>query len=116
MIIFLYYRKLLKTLLVSSLERRKERYAIIYTWRMLEGQVPNIEIQDEISKRGRKCTVSLDKCPSTIPNEAHIPGYTANWRLESNSICHMITSALRESRTVLINSSLMEAARSTGRP
>ena len=40
------YWTLLKTLPVSSLERSKKQYAIIYTWRMLEGQVPNIGTQE----------------------------------------------------------------------
>ena len=32
----------LKKLRLYSLERRRERYMMIYTWRMLEGQVPDI--------------------------------------------------------------------------
>ena len=46
-----------------SLERRRERYRIIYTWRILENQVPNlestpIEIQSTIEDRlGRRCKI-----------------------------------------------------------
>ena len=34
------YWEQLKTLNINSLERRRERYLIIYTWRILQGQVP----------------------------------------------------------------------------
>ena len=46
-----------------SLERRRERYQIIYTWRMLEGQVPNFVctvIESYINpRRGRLCKVPV---------------------------------------------------------
>ena len=35
------YWEQLKHLNIFSLERRRERYLIIYTWRILQGQVPN---------------------------------------------------------------------------
>ena len=35
------YWEQLKHLNINSLERRRERYLIIYTWRILQGQVPN---------------------------------------------------------------------------
>ena len=47
---------------------------------------------------------------STIPIEPQIPGYTANRRMESNSIRHMTKSALGESRTVPTKSSQILAA------
>ena len=47
-----------------SLERRRERYLIIYTWRIMEGQVPNISepnrggINEKLHiRRGRVCIV-----------------------------------------------------------
>ena len=44
-----------------SLERRRERYQIIYTWRIIEGQVPNFEstpIKTSFSdRRGLSCLV-----------------------------------------------------------
>ncbi|KAG1702082.1 Importin-5 [Nymphon striatum] len=42
----------LKDLRLNSLQRRRERYLIIYTWRMLERQVPNIGMVQDVSKRG----------------------------------------------------------------
>ena len=51
------YWELLKALNINSLERRRDRYSIIYTWRMLEKQVPNIGIQEDITQRGRRCIV-----------------------------------------------------------
>ena len=54
------YWEMLKESKLYSLQRRRERYTIIYTWRMLEGQVPNL--QDPITsnwhvRRGRTCRV-----------------------------------------------------------
>ncbi len=54
----------LKKLKLYSLQRRRERYMIIYVWRVLEGQVPNIgsaaddglRSTDHI-RRGRMCVV-----------------------------------------------------------
>ena len=44
-----------------SLERRRERYQIIYTWRILEGQVPNLDstpVKSTFSdRRGRSCEI-----------------------------------------------------------
>ena len=55
----------LKHLKLYSLERRRERYQIIYTWRIMEKQVPNFEstpILDQWNpRRGREC-----KIPSVI--------------------------------------------------
>lgn len=59
------YWEQLKYLNLYSLERRRERYRIIYIWRMLEGQVPNITSLDGKQKvraswhprRGRECVV-----------------------------------------------------------
>lgn len=51
------YWQLLDTLNIKSIQRRQERYSIIYTWRMMENQVPNAGIQHHISKRCRRCVV-----------------------------------------------------------
>ena len=49
----------LKKLQLYSLERRRERYQVIYTWRIIEGQVPNFDttpISTTLSeRRGRTC-------------------------------------------------------------
>ena len=61
------YWEQLRHLNLYSLERRRERYRIIYIWRMLERQVPNITTsdgsQDKVSakwhpRRGRECIVA----------------------------------------------------------
>ena len=53
------YWEQLKSLQLYSLERRRERYRIIYVWRILEGQVPNVGTQKVVGKwherRGREC-------------------------------------------------------------
>ena len=59
-----YWQKL-KQLKLYSQERRRERYTIIYIWRMLEGQVPCINSLDGGAnvksiwhiKRGRECQI-----------------------------------------------------------
>ena len=50
----------LQTFKISSLERRRERYQIIYVWKILEGLVPNFPGSSEITprhsdRRGRSC-------------------------------------------------------------
>ena len=60
------YWQQLEHLKLYSLERRRERYRIIYVWRILEGQVPNIKSVDggfnKITakwhpRRGRECII-----------------------------------------------------------
>ena len=58
------YWEQLHALSMYSLERRRERYLIIYTWRIMEGQVPNISepnrggINEKLHiRRGRVCIV-----------------------------------------------------------
>ena len=56
-----YWQKL-KILKMISLQRRQERYRIIYIWKILEGQAPNCGIESTGSddkRQGRKCKVSL---------------------------------------------------------
>lgn len=54
------YWEQLSNLKVSSLERRRERYQIIYIWKILEGMVPNFDESSEVlaienERRGRTC-------------------------------------------------------------
>ena len=46
-----------------SLERRRERYQIIYTWRIIEGQVPNFDCtpieSHQNERRGRLCRIPV---------------------------------------------------------
>ena len=54
-----YWQKL-KSLKMISLQRRQERYRIIYIWKILEGQAPNCGIESTGSddkRQGRKCKV-----------------------------------------------------------
>ena len=60
------YWQTLHELKIYSLERRRERYRIIYMWKILEGLVPNINkkgVQSfENHRQGRKCiTPTLNK-------------------------------------------------------
>ncbi len=59
----------LKHIKLYSVERRRERYFVIYTWKVLEGLVPNVSTEQErkiiskcTSRHGRKCYIH------TVPN------------------------------------------------
>ena len=65
------YWEQLQELKMYSLERRRERYSIIYAWRVLEGQVPNLNSTPIRAKwqprRGRECilpALSRSACKS----------------------------------------------------
>ena len=54
------YSKRLEILKLYSLQRRRERYSIIYVWKIIEGLVPNLSdpITCSLSdRRGRTCIV-----------------------------------------------------------
>ena len=52
------YWEQLSTLNMYSLERRRERYAAIYMWKVIEGLVPNFGVTIAYNKRkGRYCVV-----------------------------------------------------------
>ena len=56
------YWQRLKTYHLYSLERRRERYRIIYVWKILEGSVPNLSGRSKITHRtsfrhGRVCCI-----------------------------------------------------------
>ena len=52
------YWERLRILKMNSQQRRFERYRIIYTWKILEGLVPNCGLIKTTSDRtGRKCTI-----------------------------------------------------------
>ena len=48
-----------KHMKMLSLQRRLERYRILYTWKILEGQVPNcgVSVKVEGGRVGRMCTI-----------------------------------------------------------
>ena len=52
------YWQQLEALNIFSLQRRRERYVCIYTWKVLEGLVPNFGIESSWNqRRGRCCTI-----------------------------------------------------------
>ena len=56
------YWERLKAMKLYSLERRRERYHIIYIWKVLEGLVPNINYKINSTNHaqlGRKCTIHV---------------------------------------------------------
>ena len=60
------YWERLKTMKMNSLQRRFERYKIIYVWKILEGLVPeaNVTLAPEDERKGRLC-----KIPALKPQE-----------------------------------------------
>ena len=59
----------LKELKLYSLERRRERYIVIYIWRILEGSAPNISnaiTSQWHARRGRMCEVPQISSRATI--------------------------------------------------
>ena len=53
------YWERLKVLKMNSLQRRVERYKIIYIWKILEGLVPeaNVTLAPEDERKGRLCII-----------------------------------------------------------
>ena len=59
------YDEILKKLRVYSLERRRDRYRVIYTWKILEGLVPGMNLDSfKSERRGR-----LIKVPSNMHSD-----------------------------------------------
>ena len=66
----------LSHLKLYSLQRRRERYMIMYVWKILEGHVPNIsgegyggilKLHNETDRNGRSCRIpALRNCPANI--------------------------------------------------
>ena len=63
------YWSRLKHLQLYSQQRRSERYRIIYTWKVLEGMVPNCGIQHTFNdRRGRECLIPAIKGRKPVQN------------------------------------------------
>ena len=61
----------LKSLRLYSLERRRERYIVIYIWKMIESLVPNVGVQTKYNaRRGRLCVVAYanNRARATVQN------------------------------------------------
>ena len=57
------YWERLRELKMNSIQRRLERYRIIYTWKIVEGLVPNCGLKyQESETKGRKCIVPKSTC------------------------------------------------------
>ena len=78
------YWEQLQHMKMLSLQRRLERYRIIYTWKTLEGLVPNcgVSVSHESGRNGRKCQVpSMDRkaiCPN--PQRTDFPSYSSHYQ------------------------------------
>ena len=67
------YWEQLKELGLYSQERRRERYVIIYIWRILEGQVPNISAEGSRGFIGEKISSRLNSDNSRLGRRCAIP-------------------------------------------
>ena len=73
------YSERLVSLKLYSHQRRRERYCIIYVWKIIEGLVPNISkpiVCSYSGRRGRSCIISSfkSKLDCYLKNIADLPG------------------------------------------
>jgi hypothetical protein len=62
----------LKHLKMFSQQRRADRYRILYTWKVLEGKVPNCGIQSKFNdRRGRECQIPPTRGTPAVQNLRH---------------------------------------------
>ena len=66
------YHQRLRELKTYSLERRRERYLIIFTWEMIEGKRDNI-LDLKVRKNGRKRMIFREKIPWATKNRLLLP-------------------------------------------
>ena len=85
------YWERLKSLKLYSLQRRRERYIIIYTWCMLENLVPSIDSINSYHnpRQGRKCYISLVR---RGPWQKHI---YASFRMQGPRLFNTLPNTLR---------------------
>ena len=73
---FLSYSKRLEVLKLYSLQRRRERYGIIYVWKIIEGLVPNLSDPITCSfsdRRERACVVCMVQNGSPGSTRFYVP-------------------------------------------
>ena len=56
----------LKEIRLSSIQRRMERYRILYIWKVINGKVPNFGLKWDTNPR-RGLMITIRKCKSNIP-------------------------------------------------
>ena len=86
------YSKRLEVLKLYSLQRRRERYGIIYVWKIVKGLVPNFSDPITYSfsdRRGRTCVV----CHSGAGRLGTLKYNSFRWR--SIRMLHRLTKAIR---------------------
>lgn len=67
-----YYMRNKGVVKMFSQQRRAERYRILYTWKVLEGKVPNCGIQSKSNdRRGRECLIPLTRGTPAVQNLRH---------------------------------------------
>ena len=87
----------LKMLKLYSLERRRERYAIIYVWKILEGLVPNFGISWYTNNRtGRHC--QIPKLPTS--SSRHRTRYCNSLGFKGPQLFNMLPRELRDMKGV----------------
>ena len=88
------YWELLQELKLYTLQRRHDRYIVIYVWKTLEGHVPNVAVEERLhSRRGRLCL--LKSTEATTHRTA---------TLVHNSFFNAFPKAIRNTRGVSTDS------------
>ena len=95
------YWQRLKILNMYSLERRRERYIIIYVWKMISGLVPNIGITTKThSRHGRTCKVRKIATNATCRIKTIC---AASLRVRGCALFNTLPKAVRTSNEVTVD-------------
>jgi hypothetical protein len=97
------YWERLQRLQMNSLQRRLERYSLIYTWKVMSGLVPNpgLNWSPGVGRRGRMCQVPDLKGKSSVKNlrsQSYQVAGPQLWNCLPKSIRNKSCKSLEESR------------------
>ena len=97
----LYYVERLSHLKIITLERRRERYMIMYAWKMITGIVPNIGITTKHHQRhGRSCEIRNLARESTVKTKTIC---TASLKASGCSLFNILSKHIRNAENVTTN-------------
>lgn len=97
-----YWRRL-KHLNLYSLERRRERYLIIYVWKIINGQVPNIAHPNNIKMNSSDRRGPLCHIPPIIRTRTHIQTLKeGSFTVQGPRLYNCIPKELRQSTCSLV--------------
>ena len=94
------YEERLKALNLYSLQRRRDRYLIIYIWKIIESLVPNLEPKITLTisaRRGRLC------CKEHVPRGHHGTLMFNSFRWQAIRLFNSLPSSIRNISKVNVN-------------